>query len=60
MNIRIFGISGHREISMPLEDLEVEELEVGREMVFAGKIYEIRSLTEMDDHILMNVVIVME
>ncbi len=60
MDICIFGIVGHRELRMPLEQLEVEELEVGREMVFAGKIYEIRSLTEMEDYILMNVVIVME
>lgn len=60
MEIRIFGIIGHREVLMPLEQLEVEELEVGRELVYGGKIYEIRSLTEMDDHILMNVVIVME
>lgn len=60
MDISIFGIVGHREVSMPLEQLDVEELEVGREMIFGGKIYEIRSLTEMDGHILMNVVIVME
>ena len=60
MDINIFGIIGHREVTMPLEQLDVEELEVGRELVFEGKIYEIRSLTEMHDHILMNVVIVME
>lgn len=60
MDINIFGIVGHREITMPLDQLEVEELEVGRELVFDGKIYEIRSLTEMDDYILMNVVVVME
>lgn len=60
MDISIFGIIGQREVLMPLEHLDVEELEVGRELVFDGKIYEIRSLTEMDDHILMNVVIVME
>ena len=59
MDINIFGIIGHREVTMPLEQLDVEELEVGRELVFEGKIYEIRSLTEMHDHILMNVVIVM-
>ena len=45
---------------MPLEDLEVEELEVGREFVFDGMIYEIRSLMETDEGIMMNVVIVME
>lgn len=60
MNINIFGLLGHREVMMPLEELEVEELEVGRELVYEGKIYEIRSLTELDDYILMNVVIVME
>ena len=60
MNVIIYGITGHRELRMPLENLEVEDLEVGREFVFDRKIYEIRSLTETDEGILMNVVIVME
>ncbi len=60
MNVIIFGIIGHRELRLPLEQLEVEDLEVGREFVFDGKIYEIRSLVETDDGILMNVVMAME
>ncbi|MCZ6627335.1 MAG: hypothetical protein O7E56_03800 [SAR324 cluster bacterium] len=60
MNVIIFGITGHRELRLPLEQLEVEDLEVGREFVFDGKIYEIRSLVETDDGILMNVVMAME
>ncbi|MCZ6472568.1 MAG: hypothetical protein O7A08_03950 [SAR324 cluster bacterium] len=60
MNVIIFGITGHRELRLPLEQLEVEDLEVGREFVFDGKIYEIRSLVETDDGILMNVVVAME
>ncbi len=56
MNAIIFGITGHRELRLPLEQLEVEDLEVGRDFVFNGTIYEIRSLVETDDGILMNVV----
>ena len=60
MEVSIFGITGHRELRMPLEELEVEDLEVGRELVYGGKIYEIRSLTELDTGLLMNVVLTME
>ena len=60
MDVSIFGITGHRELRMPLEELEVEDLEVGREFVYEGKIYEIRSLTELDTGLLMNVVVTME
>ncbi len=56
MNVIIFGITGHRELRLPLEQLELEDLEVGRDFVFNGTIYEIRSLVETDDGILMNVV----
>jgi len=45
---------------MPLESLDVEDLEVGREFAYNGQIYEIRSLSETSDGILMNVVMVME
>lgn len=60
MDIIIYGITGHRELRMPLESLDVEDLEVGREFAYNGQIYEIRSLSEMNDGILMNVVMVME
>ncbi len=61
MDVIIFGITGHREVRMPLDDLEVDDLEVGREFAFSGQIYEIRSLAEAEaGGILMNVVLVME
>jgi hypothetical protein len=60
MDVIIYGITGHRELRMALEDLEVEDLEVGTEFAFHGQIYEIRSLTDTDTGILMNVVMVMD
>ncbi len=41
---------------MPLENLDIEELDVGREFVFDGKIYEIRSIANVERGILINVV----
>lgn len=60
MDVSIFGITGHQELRLPLEELEVEDLEVGREFVYKDKIYEIRSLTELESRLLMNVVVTME
>ncbi len=61
MKLIIFGVTGHQELHMPLDDLEVEDLEVGREFPFNGQIYEIRSLFETEDGgIRMNVVLVMD
>ena len=56
MDVYIYGITGQREVSMPLENLEVEELEVGGQFIFKGLVYEIRSVAEMGDRFLINVV----
>ena len=40
MNVYIYGIVGHAgAVEMPLDDLDIDELEVGREFVYDGKIY---------------------
>ena len=56
MDVFIYGITGHREVSMPLENLEVEELEVGGQFIFKGLVYEIRSVAELEEKLLINVV----
>ena len=60
MNITIFGIVGQRSVEMPLEKLDIDDLEVGREFMFRGKIYEIRSIAESDLGFLINVVLILE
>ena len=60
MNITIFGIVGHRSVEMPLEKLDIDELEVGREFLFRGKVYEIRSIADTVNGFLINVILIME
>jgi len=56
MDVFIFGITGHREVTMPLEELEIEELEVGGQFVYNNLVYEIRSIAELEKGLLINVV----
>ena len=60
MNVTIYGIIGQKTVNMPLDNLEIDDLDVGREFVFKGKVYEIRSITEQEDNFLINVVLIME
>ena len=60
MDVYIYGITGEREVVMPLENLEVDDLDVGREILFKGVIYEIRSINELEKGILINVVQTMD
>ena len=60
MKVSIFGITGYREITIPLEELAIEDLDVGREFVFNNQIYEIRSIAEIENKVIMNVVQTME
>lgn len=59
MDAIIYGITGHREIVLPLDEMEIDELDIGEEFVFKGQIYEIRSLSEIERGLLMNVVQIM-
>jgi len=56
LDVYIFGITGHRELVIPLEDLEVEDLDVGGQFVYNGLVYEIRSVAELDKGLIINVV----
>ena len=61
MDAIIYGLVGHASsITMPLEDLDLDDLATGREFAYHGKIYEIRSITEGDGTVHMNVVMIME
>lgn len=61
MNVYIYGIVGHAgAVEMPLDDLDIDELEVGREFLYDGKIYEVRSMYGSDDNVRLNVVIALD
>ena len=61
MNIFIYGIVGQAgALQMSLDELDIDELEVGREFMHRGKIYEIRSIYETGSDIRLNVVLSLE
>jgi hypothetical protein len=58
MNITVYGLVGHSgKLELPLESLDVEDLEPGEEFEFEGNLYEIRSVQENNEHIRINVVL---
>ena len=58
MNVAVYGLIGHAgKLVMPLEQLDVEDLEPGGEFEFEGNIYEIRSVQETEQEIRVNVVV---
>lgn len=58
MRLLIYGLMGHAgKVEMLLEDLEVEDLEVGREFEYEGSIYEIRSVFQSEGEVSLNVVL---
>lgn len=60
MNVTVYGLAGHAgRVHLPLEVLEVEELEAGREFEYNGRVYEIRSVMQGDQGVRINVVMVM-
>ncbi len=60
MTITIYGLVGYaNKLQMPLENLEMEELAIGEEFMFKGKVYEIRSVAEDRDGYLINVSLTM-
>ena len=57
----IFGLLGHAgALRMPLEELDVDELEPGREFIHQGRIYEIRSVVNIPEGVQLNVVLAMD
>ena len=57
----IFGLVGHAgALRMPLEELDVDELEPGREFIHHGRIYEIRSVVELSEGVQLNVVLALD
>lgn len=57
MNVTVYGLIGHAgRVEMPMDELNVEELETGSEFEYNGRVYEIRSVIENDQEIRINVV----
>jgi hypothetical protein len=58
MTVTVYGLIGHSgKLEMPLEQLDVEDLEPGGEFEFEGNLYEIRSVQQDRDTIRINVVL---
>jgi len=61
MLLQIYGLLGHAgRFDMPLDDLEVEELEPGEEFLFNGRVYEIRSVYHLEETVTINVSLVVQ
>lgn len=61
MEVIIYGIVGHASsVRLPLDALDLDDLAVGREFTYKGKLYEIRSLSEDEETVRMNVVMILE
>ncbi|HKI96922.1 MAG TPA: hypothetical protein VKB51_00475 [bacterium] len=60
MILTIYGLLGHAgKLHLPLDSLDIEELAAGEEFVFDGRVYEIRSVADYGDDVLVNVSLVM-
>jgi hypothetical protein len=58
MTITVYGLIGHAgKLEIPVEQLDVEDIEPGNEFEFEGNLYEIRSVQEHGDGIRINVVL---
>ncbi len=61
MNIQIYGIIGQAgALEIPLDEFDIDELEIGREFMHRGKVYEIRSLHDTGTVLRINVVVSMD
>ena len=61
MEVIVYGIVGHASsVRLPLDALDLDDLAVGREFTYNGKLYEIRSLSEDEETVRMNVVMILE
>ena len=60
MTLTIYGLLGHAgHLDLPEGSLDIEELAAGEEFVFNGRVYEIRSVSQMEEQTLLNVSLVM-
>jgi hypothetical protein len=58
--VTIYGLLGHAgRLQLPLEALEVADLEPGEEFIYNGKVYEIRSVIREGEEITLNVLLAM-
>ena len=61
MMVTIYGLLGHAgKLVLPLEHLDVEELAPGQEFVFEQSLYQIRSVLQQAETVLLNVTMVMQ
>jgi hypothetical protein len=57
MEVTVYGLLGYAgRVNLPVEELDVEDLEPGQEFAYNGYIYEIRSVFEHGQGIGINVV----
>jgi len=57
MHVTVYGLLGYAgKVKLPLDLLDVEDLEPGQEFAYNGHIYEIRSVFENDLGVGINVV----
>lgn len=60
MTVTIYGLLGHAgRLDVSLDSLDVEDLAPGEEFVFNGRVYEIRSVLDSGEAMLLNVSLVM-
>jgi hypothetical protein len=58
MTVMVYGLMGHSgKLEMPLDQLDVEDLEPGGEFEYEGNLYEIRSVQQEREAIRINVVL---
>ena len=61
MELTVYGLLGYSGyIRLPIESLDLEELELGEEFVYQGKVYQIRSMIEQGENITLNVTMSMD
>ena len=61
MELTVYGLLGYSGfLKLPIESLDLEELELGEEFIYEGKVYQIRSMIEHGENITLNVTMSMD
>lgn len=61
MELTVYGLMGHAgHLKVPLEELDLDELEAGEEFAYRGKIYQVRSVLHVDNEVKINVTMTMD